>query len=162
MKSGSRVVFRYSSTHEKTLPNGSLRRRMELLRTPPSRSQRAWTTEDPRPSRDPQRHLLPAEERLPVAALAPRLPQMAHRLPLLQEMAYGRHLGEDQPSHPRTPQGTPETRSPAQRGRGGLPVGKEHRGGRGRAWLRWRQEGEGQKAPYPGGHGGFRAQGQDP
>ena len=30
MKSGSRVVFRYSSTHEKEIPDGSIRRRMEL------------------------------------------------------------------------------------------------------------------------------------
>jgi hypothetical protein len=33
MKSGPRVVIRYSSTHEKTLPNRSLRCRMELHRT---------------------------------------------------------------------------------------------------------------------------------
>src|SRR5215213_8662643 len=32
MKSGSRRVFRYSSTHEKVLPDGSIRRRMELHR----------------------------------------------------------------------------------------------------------------------------------
>ena len=31
MKSGPRRVFRYSSRYEKTLPNGSFRRRMELL-----------------------------------------------------------------------------------------------------------------------------------
>ena len=47
----------------------------------------------------------------------------------------------------------------AQRGRGGFPVCKEHRGGRGRARLRWWQEGQGQKAPHPGGHRGLRAQG---
>src|SRR4051812_37389868 len=32
MKSGSPRVFRYSSRYEKALPDGSLRRRMELLR----------------------------------------------------------------------------------------------------------------------------------
>jgi len=32
MKSGSRVLVRYSSTHEKALPHGSFRRRMELHR----------------------------------------------------------------------------------------------------------------------------------
>jgi putative transposase len=32
MKSRSRVVIRYSSTHEKTLPDGSFRRRMEIHR----------------------------------------------------------------------------------------------------------------------------------
>ena len=40
-------------------------------------------------------------------------------------------------------QGSPEERSPAQRGRGGFPVGKEHRGRRRRARLRRRQEGQG-------------------
>ena len=32
-----------------------------------------------------------------------RLPSVAHRLLVLQEMAYRRDLGEDQPGHPRTP-----------------------------------------------------------
>ena len=32
MKSGPGVVIRYSSTHEKALPDGSFRRRMELHR----------------------------------------------------------------------------------------------------------------------------------
>src|SRR5215208_8521865 len=35
---------------------------------------------------------------------------MAHRLLVLQEMAYGRHLGEDQPSSPRTPTSALEAR----------------------------------------------------
>jgi hypothetical protein len=74
MKSGPRRVFRYSSTHEKALPDGSLRRRMELHRTPRARPHRTWTPQDPQSSRDPERRLLPAKERLPVAALAPRLP----------------------------------------------------------------------------------------
>lgn len=34
MKSGSWVAFRYSSTHEKALHNGSFRRRMEIHRAP--------------------------------------------------------------------------------------------------------------------------------
>src|SRR5688500_5882954 len=58
-------------------------------------------------------------------------------------MAHRRYLGEDQPGHPRTPQGSPKEGPPAQRGRGGLSVGEEHRGERGRARIRWRQEGEG-------------------
>ena len=37
---------------------------------------------------------------------------MAHRLPLLQAMAYRRHLGEDQPGYPRTLTGSPENRDP--------------------------------------------------
>ena len=31
MKSGPRRVFRYSSTHEKEIPYGSFRRRMEII-----------------------------------------------------------------------------------------------------------------------------------
>lgn len=67
-----------------------------------------------------------------------------HRLALLQTMAYRRHLGEDQPSHPPTTQGSLGQRSSAQRGRGGLPVCKEHRGGRRPAWLLSRRQ-EGQR-----------------
>ena len=46
MKSGSRAVIGYSSTYEKTLPNGPFRRRMELHRTSPARPQGIRTTED--------------------------------------------------------------------------------------------------------------------
>src|SRR5215216_4620049 len=103
MKSGPRSVFRYSSTYEKALPDGSIRRRMEIHRTPHARPQRTRTAEDPQSSRDPQCRLLPPQERLPVAPTAARLPPMANRLLVLQEMAYRRYLGEDQPSSPRTP-----------------------------------------------------------
>src|SRR5215213_9812896 len=88
MESGSRRVFRYSSTHEKTLPDGSIRRRMEPHRASPARCQRLWTAEGPQSPRDPRRHLLPTEDRMPVAAAPPRLPSMAHRLLVLQEMAH--------------------------------------------------------------------------
>ena len=37
MKSGPRRVFRYCITHEKEMPDGSIRRRMELHRTPHAR-----------------------------------------------------------------------------------------------------------------------------
>src|SRR5215213_7163372 len=87
MKSGSRRVLRYSSTHEKEIPDGPIRCRMELHSAPSPRPQKARTTEVPRSSRDPQRRLLPPQERLPVAAVAPRVPPLAHGLPLLQEMA---------------------------------------------------------------------------
>ena len=70
MKSGSRVVFRYSSTHEKVIPDGSIRRRMELHRAPPARPQGMRTPQDPQSSGDPERHLLRLEERLPVASTA--------------------------------------------------------------------------------------------
>src|SRR5215212_865091 len=132
MESGSRRVFRYSSTHEKEIPDGFIRCRMEIHRAPPASLQRARAAQDPQPSRDPQRRLLPAKERLPVAPTAPRLPQVAHRLLVFQEMATKRCLGEDQPGHPRAPQGPPEKGPSTQRG-GGLTIGEEYRGGRGRA-----------------------------
>src|SRR5215217_9390240 len=75
MKSGPRVVIQYSSMHEKTLPNRSFRCRMELYRASPARPQRIWTAEDPQPSCDPERRLLPPKEWLPVVAHASsRLP----------------------------------------------------------------------------------------
>ena len=58
-------------------------------------------------------------------------------------MAHGRYLGKDQPGRPRTVAGAPGEGPSAKRGRGGLPVGEDHRGGRGRARLRRAQEGEG-------------------
>ena len=51
------------------------------------------------------------KERLPVAPTAARLPSMAHRLLVLQEVAHRWHLREDQPSSPRTPASALETRS---------------------------------------------------
>src|SRR5215203_2755134 len=62
MKSGPRVVFRYSSTHEKALPDGSFRCRMELHRTSLARPQGTRTAENPQPSRDPKRRLLPPQK----------------------------------------------------------------------------------------------------
>ena len=42
-----------------------------------------------------------SKEWMPVVASASsRLPQVAHRLSLLQKMAYRRYLGEDQPGYP--------------------------------------------------------------
>jgi hypothetical protein len=60
----------YAPEHEQELPNRSYRRRMGGPRAPPSGSQKAGTTQDPQPTRDPKRRLLRPEERLPLAALA--------------------------------------------------------------------------------------------
>src|SRR5215203_2196718 len=100
MKSGSRVVIRYSSTHEKALPDGFIRCRMELYRTSLARTQGIWAAQNPQSSRDPERRLLPPEKWLPMAPAPSRFPQMARLLALLQEMAHRWHLGEDQPGHP--------------------------------------------------------------
>jgi hypothetical protein len=75
MKKGRRVVMRYSSRYEKTLPNGPFRCRMELHRTSHAASFRTWPTADPQPPPDPRRDLLYLEKRLPVvASTPPRLP----------------------------------------------------------------------------------------
>ena len=79
----------------------------------------------------------------------PRWPTVYH---YFRQWRIGRHLGEDQPGHPPTLTGSPEQRSPAQCRRSGFSVGQDYRGGRRRARLRRRQEGQGKKAPYPGGH----------
>ena len=49
MKSGPRMVFRYSSRYEKTLPHRSLRCRMELHRASYASSLRTWSTQNPQP-----------------------------------------------------------------------------------------------------------------
>src|SRR5215216_5300879 len=114
MKSGPRIVFRYSSRYEKALPNRSLRCRMEELhRASYAPYLRTWSTENPQPPRDPRRNLLHLEKRLPMAPTPSRFSSMAHRLPLLQEMAYRWHLGKDQPGYPRTSAGSLEQRSSA-------------------------------------------------
>jgi hypothetical protein len=157
MKSGPRRVFRYSSRYEKTLPDGSFRRRMEIHKASLARTQRLWTTQDPQPSRDPKRHLLPPKERVPVASAPSRFPSVAHRIPLLQTMAHRRNLGKDKPGYPRTPTGPLEKGSPAQRWRSGFPVGEEYRGGRRRTRLRRGKEGQGPQAASAGGHRRLRA-----
>ena len=52
MKKGRRVAIRYSSTHEKTLPDGPLRPGMEVHRASHADSQGAWAAEDSQPTRE--------------------------------------------------------------------------------------------------------------
>jgi hypothetical protein len=62
---------------------------MELHRALFACPHRTRTTEDPHSSQDPERRLLlRPQKRLPVASASARLSSMAHRLPLLQEMAF--------------------------------------------------------------------------
>jgi transposase len=83
-------------------------------------------------------------------------------IPLFQAMANRRHVGEDQPSHPRTLTGSLEKGSSAQRWRSRFPVGKDHRGRRGSQRLRRGQEGQGTQAASVGRHRRLGAQGQGP
>ena len=53
------------------------------------------------------------KERLPVALAPPRLPSMAHRLPLyFRTWRINAKQGKDQPGHAPTPAGSPEKRDP--------------------------------------------------
>ena len=47
-------------------------------------------------AQDAKRYLLSLEKRLPVAHAATRVPSMVYGAPLFQDVALGRHLGEDQ------------------------------------------------------------------
>jgi hypothetical protein len=113
MKSGSRMVFRYSSMHEKTLPDGSLRRRMELhpaSHVPAPKGHGRPRTHSLREILNAVFCVLKSAVVNGTCCLTTSL-QMAHRLPLLQKMAHRRYLGEYQPSHPQTPAGSLEQRS---------------------------------------------------
>src|SRR5215212_5009062 len=77
---------------------------------------------------------------------------------LLQDLEARRHLGEGQRCLAQAGAGAHGPRSRAERGRGGFPVGKEHRGGRRRARLRRWQEGQRAQATPVGGHPGLAAQ----
>ena len=98
-----------------------------------------------------------------LALAAPRrLPALKDRLPLLSSPALRRHLGEARRDHPRAPAGSPRARSATQRGHRRFPVGEEHRRGRSRARLRWRQADKGQKTTPLGRYGGLFAQVEGP
>src|SRR5215210_5751795 len=70
----------YAPGHGKELPNRSIRCRMGVSEAPCSGSHQARSTENPQHPRDPQRYLLRVEERLRLAAFAPRLPALGDRL----------------------------------------------------------------------------------
>ena len=144
MKNGSRRVFRYSSTHEKEIPDGSIRRRMELhephLPAPKGLG---------RPRTHSLREILNAVFYLLKSGCQwrllphdfPRWPTVYHyfrrwRMDGTWERV-NRALRERLRVH--------ASEISAQRGRGGQPVGEEYRGGRRRARLRRWQEGQGRK-----------------
>jgi putative transposase len=113
MKSGSRRVIRYSSTHEsKRYPTDLTDAEWKYI-APPLPAPKGYG----RPRTHSLREILDAIFYLLKSGCQWRL--LPHdfpsgglpRLPLLQKMAFRRHLGESQPSPPRTPQGSPEARS---------------------------------------------------
>jgi hypothetical protein len=70
----------YAPEHEKRLLHRSRRCRMGVLGPLCSGSQQAGKTVNPHHPRDLQRYLLHLEERLRLAAFAPRLPTLGDRL----------------------------------------------------------------------------------
>src|ERR687889_48438 len=66
--------------HEKSIPNRPCRYRVGVHRSALAGPRKRRATSPAQLARDPRRHLLSLEERLPLAAFAPRLPSMAHGL----------------------------------------------------------------------------------
>jgi hypothetical protein len=84
LKKNSEAVARYSTEHEKSIPNRPLRRRMVLHRASPARPEDLRRTpQGTSPARDSRRRLLRAQERRHLAPLASRLPTLENRLPPL-------------------------------------------------------------------------------
>src|SRR5215212_6220167 len=104
--------YRYSSMHEKILPNRPCRYRVGVHRSALAGPRKRRATSPSQLARDPRRHLLRLEERLPLAAFAPRLPALADRLPLLQGLASGRGLGEGACRAAQTGAGSPREGPP--------------------------------------------------
>ncbi|CAA9448562.1 MAG: hypothetical protein AVDCRST_MAG02-657 [uncultured Rubrobacteraceae bacterium] len=124
--------------------------------------EQARTTEGSRRSRDTRCHLLRAQERLSLATLATRLPALGDRLPVVREVARGRHLRAARRRATRAAASPVGQKPAAQRGYCRLPDDQDHRGRQRTERLRRQQEGEGQKAPPAGGHGRLGPQSQGP
>src|SRR5687768_8274849 len=128
---------------------------MALHRCASSRTHRAGTAQASRLKGDPRRRLLRPQERLPVAAVAPRLSALEDRLLLVLrrwriDATWQRlndelrerlrwYLGRD----PKPSAGIVDSQG---------DVGEDHGSGRQRAWLRPSKEGGREKAPPAGGH----------
>ena len=105
MKKGRRVVVRYSNTYEKALPNRSLSLSLSDAEWDYIEPHMPTAKEHGRPRIHSPREVLNAVfyilrsgcrwRLLPVAPTSSRLPSMAHRLPLLQNLAHRRRLGKD-------------------------------------------------------------------
>jgi len=84
----------YALSHETKLPHRSLGRRMGPPQPLPPcfKEEGARTPKDTQSTQDLERRLLLAQERMPLAIFAPRLPAVENRLPLVQEVAHRRNL----------------------------------------------------------------------
>src|SRR4028119_2477736 len=93
-KCSTGVMVAYAAPHgEQKIPHRSVRQRVALHRSTPSRAGRTGTPQASRLTGDPERRLLRPQERLSMAAFAPRLPALEVRLRLVQEVAHRRDVG---------------------------------------------------------------------
>ena len=146
----------YAARHgEQKIPHGSVRQRVALHRSTPSRAGTTGTPQAPRLTGDPERRLLRAQERLPMAAFAPRLPALEDRLRLVQEVAHRRDVGAPERWAARALAVAGREGPAPQRRHRRLPVCEDDGGGWGAKGLRRRQEGARPKAIPAGGHGGL-------
>src|SRR5215213_9031520 len=137
----------------------SLRPRMGNPRPTDSARQAWWSSAQVAGAGHPQCRLLRLEKRLPVAHASARVPSMVYGPSLLQALALGRYLGEDQHSVARKYPPTCGSRSPTERRYPRHPISEDHQRRRG-AWLRRSQETQRKKAAFAGGYAGYGAQSQ--
>src|SRR5918998_1100908 len=152
----------YASSHEKEIPDRSIRRRMEVHRALHYVSQQTRTAKDTLLASCARRRLLHTEKRLCLATLALRVSALEKRLLLVQEMAYRGHLRAVKRSAARVPASTLGEKRPTQRGDSGLAVHEDDRCRRRAARLRRREEGARQEASSARGHGRLGTQSQGP
>src|SRR5918998_6457811 len=115
-------------------------------RTPRPRCQARWTPTCSQNTRTLERHLLRAEGRMCLAPLTPRLLlALADRLPLLQSVAHGWHLGADtcRPARKVASLGWP--RAYSQRRHHRLPNGQDYRERWSSRLRRWQEKMSGRK-----------------
>jgi hypothetical protein len=84
----------YENYEKEQVPYRSIRYRMGVPQRSPSgpREAKPGTSKATQPAPDPRRGVLCAQERLPLATFARRLPTLEDGLPLVQEMAHRVHL----------------------------------------------------------------------
>src|SRR5688572_28365308 len=130
---------------------------MALYRPASSRAHRTRTPQASWLTSYPRRRFLCAEEWLPLAVAAARLPTLEDRLRLVQAVAHRWDLGATERRAAGAPAFAARQESEPQRRDRGFPVGKDHGSGRHRARLRSRKEGGRQKASPARRHGGVSA-----
>src|SRR5215208_3383102 len=127
-----------------------------------SKEARTGASKGTQPTQDPKRRLLLAQEWLPLATFASRLPAMEDRLQLVQKVAHRRYLRVAQSGPARALANATGEILTAQRGDSRFSVGQDERGWWRTERLRWRQEGPRTQAALACGYGRLGTQSQSP